>query len=491
MTFDLLNEDFKHLIKAEIEKNQITAILLVKKLPTSLSDIGRTKQGGLPNLPDYIEWPYWAYGKSSSKNYLHFLAQVDCSELPKVDEDYPEKGMLFFFGYMEGGSSWHLNDNPAFDKHQYRIIYVEDVPQNTPVRKPPKSLIPIYGISEDNHRAGQLWDSVVSGKTHEEWPLVPITSKTIRPSHITSKFLGLNEKSDEAEEIVKLARDFAQQKEEKLHYANIKCSLKPHMQELLKISGYFTNRYKRDLGYKFYVGSTKIMEVRNIPFENNFPYFGAFMYHFAAALGNNALYYGRLEQKNSNWPEVYGTARRGYFLKRKYENTVAEARKWMKRAYAEGLKNNVPSDVATQFRNWVINSLNIPRDDIKSKERSKYVDHANYALISCLTALFERAAMEPQYWEKIDLKMLSLMADVYEPFYKYLGGKPSMYYEAFHHQILGHFNSYQFNNRNEQKERLNLFQFVLPREGQITFFIDRENLKKRNFNQAEPFSDWL
>jgi uncharacterized protein YwqG len=136
----------------------------------------RSKFGGLPNLPDDIEWPR-SLERHGARGHitLPFMAQIDCSELPPNDAGLPTSGMLFFFANIDGS----LGD-PA-DSWR-RVIYVPDVAADTPPRQPPSGL-PAFGTAELagrgylgspyplGHRYGHEPDDPLAGKVFFEWPM--------------------------------------------------------------------------------------------------------------------------------------------------------------------------------------------------------------------------------------------------------------------------------------------------------------------------------
>ena len=57
-----------------------------------------------------------SYGKAAP---MHFLAQIDCAELPRVDPDMPSQGMLFFFAMNDEEQIWDT-DEP---QQRVRVLY--------------------------------------------------------------------------------------------------------------------------------------------------------------------------------------------------------------------------------------------------------------------------------------------------------------------------------------------------------------------------------
>lgn len=81
--------------KKEIERLVSQAALLVtRETEESEIGLGETKIGGLPDLPEGVEWPIHHSGKP-----LAFLAQINLSNVSRTIRmtDLPECGILYFF----------------------------------------------------------------------------------------------------------------------------------------------------------------------------------------------------------------------------------------------------------------------------------------------------------------------------------------------------------------------------------------------------------
>lgn len=77
-----------------LDRHQRTAILLREPYPPPApAEAGSSYFGGLPRLPEGFDWPYL-----DAEVPLHFLAQIDFSELPGNDL-LPDRGVLFFFAW--------------------------------------------------------------------------------------------------------------------------------------------------------------------------------------------------------------------------------------------------------------------------------------------------------------------------------------------------------------------------------------------------------
>lgn len=114
-----------HQMMEEMKKNRIR----LKIAGHANQGIGVTKFGGTPDVPKDFEWPYY-FGTSllddvEKNRPLSFLAQINCAELAKFDEDgiLPNTGLLSFF-YEEATAKWGYDPE---DKGSARVYYFEDI----------------------------------------------------------------------------------------------------------------------------------------------------------------------------------------------------------------------------------------------------------------------------------------------------------------------------------------------------------------------------
>ena len=118
------------------------AVLLHRPYPPQKGKGVHSKFGGLPNLPLHHEWP-----RNAAGNALHFLAQIDCSEIP-FDTILPKRGMFFFFAHENEEQIWDTEGNS-------RVLYVFDAIAAAPARQHPADLEPIGG---DGYQTGAWYD---------------------------------------------------------------------------------------------------------------------------------------------------------------------------------------------------------------------------------------------------------------------------------------------------------------------------------------------
>ena len=162
----MLSDQDLNLIAWLLEENRKPAILLYPPFPPHPAIRVRSKIGGRPSLPADYPWPI---GKLRGKpTPLHFLAQVDCAELPRFGHGLPTTGVLFFFACDMD----HIWDSkiPGEDAC---VLYVEKMPLDVTDREPPDDLPPIREAyaSNGNIVAYGCLPGEAGPRIHVEWPL--------------------------------------------------------------------------------------------------------------------------------------------------------------------------------------------------------------------------------------------------------------------------------------------------------------------------------
>ena len=135
----------------DVIENAKEAIMLARTWPISGAVEGRSWFGGAPLLPSFMAWPTLP----ASRAPLHFLAQIDCAELPRVKEGdaMPEDGLLLFFAYIDEDMFWHEVEGSA----QVKYVPAQDIPKNP--AQLPAELADIF--RKPGHR------------TYPRWPITP------------------------------------------------------------------------------------------------------------------------------------------------------------------------------------------------------------------------------------------------------------------------------------------------------------------------------
>jgi hypothetical protein len=74
-----------------------SVVLATTRTKSSAIPIGVTKVGGMPDVPDGFEWPFW------NRVPLTFVAQVNLAEIAPFQIGLPPSGLLLFFFCFERG----------------------------------------------------------------------------------------------------------------------------------------------------------------------------------------------------------------------------------------------------------------------------------------------------------------------------------------------------------------------------------------------------
>lgn len=111
----VLDEMNKNAINLEFEFNNNVDI-----------PIGTSKFGGNPDVPKNFDWFYYSgedFNGVTEKRPLSFLAQINCEEINKYDEDslLPSKGILYFF-YELSTMTWGFDPK---DKGSAKVFYFD------------------------------------------------------------------------------------------------------------------------------------------------------------------------------------------------------------------------------------------------------------------------------------------------------------------------------------------------------------------------------
>jgi hypothetical protein len=145
-------------IEALMNRLEEPAILALRPYPpVNLLDTN-SQLGGLPTLPSEASWP-----RATDDTPLHFLARIDCFELPHTRGPLPEYGILQFFARIDEEMAW---EGPAAG--YARVLYSEHAAgRATP---PPADLPPIMGGWHDYDREMRLPDEP-NTRIYPHWPL--------------------------------------------------------------------------------------------------------------------------------------------------------------------------------------------------------------------------------------------------------------------------------------------------------------------------------
>ena len=113
-----------------MERNRQPAIMLHRPYPPIDFPETHSHLGGLPLLPPGVAWP-----RSSGGIPLHFLAQIDCADLPARGGLLPDQGVLFFFAKIDEEMDWGCGD-PQDDGQVLFAEHAGDEPTPAPADLP-------------------------------------------------------------------------------------------------------------------------------------------------------------------------------------------------------------------------------------------------------------------------------------------------------------------------------------------------------------------
>jgi hypothetical protein len=163
-----LSPELKRKFDAHIKRYARKGIRLHRPYPPHLVKSGRSKFGGLPNLPQAHHWPVGR--RDGVPMPMHFMVQIDFAELPRFGHKLPPTGMLFVFG-CDIDMDWS-SDNQDDD---VRVIYLAEVEACTPQRQLPSDMISVGG----DHPPGDWYlPGEIGSVLHPEWPILPQTFNT-------------------------------------------------------------------------------------------------------------------------------------------------------------------------------------------------------------------------------------------------------------------------------------------------------------------------
>lgn len=74
----------------------LRAVALATTEPDDYGRVGNTRFGGLPDLPDGIDYPTYTDYEGQTRGF-QFIAQLNCAELAPFQDYLPRSGMLYFF----------------------------------------------------------------------------------------------------------------------------------------------------------------------------------------------------------------------------------------------------------------------------------------------------------------------------------------------------------------------------------------------------------
>lgn len=421
------------------------AVLLYRPYPPHVKTSTNSKFGGLPRLPAHIPWP-----RDSNETPLHFLAQIDCSDI-KVSTQLPNKGVLFFFGRDDEEQLWTDTSNST------SVIYSADATASTVHQIPPPDLPPIGG---DYYKA-YAWRNLllvgeVGPNVHVEWPIQPLQID----SWPDTLFEDLPPETTSLDWLNVLRRMLAQkpqleswQDEQRRYVAYTDCHQKLRNDAFIRATGKPILEWNPSSGER--EAAQRIFDHANSG-PDAFPHFWIQVDHavrtFIGSFGDRPSH-GTYDEKH-----------------------LSSARNWLRKAQASESTAEVSAADKAAFRLWLMR-LHKPRKGPPSP--TPYAE-----------CVFHAARLNIRSWAgdpDLAAKIASVVYDAMEP---YLSGNSA--WGLQYSQMLGHAPSAQSPLHPDEPDicLLNLASdaalgWMFGDVGNATFFITPGALSNRDFSQVE------
>lgn len=135
-------------LAAIVARDRQEAVLLKRHWPPQTPAPQNSWLGGLPNLPDGVDWPQ----NPKTGLALHHLGQIDLAEMPALETcPLPRTGTMWFFADIDEDMCW--NEGP--ENGQSRVLYHPDSTAGQPVRSAPDNLPEVD--HQTDIMTGTLW----------------------------------------------------------------------------------------------------------------------------------------------------------------------------------------------------------------------------------------------------------------------------------------------------------------------------------------------
>ncbi|MCY7340134.1 MAG: DUF1963 domain-containing protein [Sphingomonas bacterium] len=187
---------------SEIEES--VSLVLRRQVPPRFDEAPRSWLGGLPMMPDAVEWPRAVAPEALDEGEvpLNFVAQIACADFPAAlwDGLGPRPGWLLLF--------LNPRDGQGDDPRIFRVLHIAELGQE---RAPPEDLPPV--VSPDLASGDYLWcasEEQIPG-TWRRWPVDLVA--------------GVNDSHDDGYRISVTPKDFARQ----LHDGTAVADVRPEL----------------------------------------------------------------------------------------------------------------------------------------------------------------------------------------------------------------------------------------------------------------------
>lgn len=440
-------------IAEQMRLNSEPAMLVIRPYPPVDLPATGSQLGGLPLLRPQDDWPCACDGTP-----LHFLARIDCSELPNIGHWLPSAGFLQFFARLDDEMIW---DGDVQDFA--RVIYSD--PAGSIETQPPDNLPAIEGGFFDYDREMRLPDEPLT-KVYPSWSLVfeKIISWPQDPK------IGVASPTDfDTPYRVAVGRARA---------AEIVCTTglptNPYLKPYWGLHG-FSRDGRPAIRLPFRSGLGR----RDIKFPEAWIIIDrisrAAVWAMTRALTN-------MDRKRE--ADEISAARREVL-----QRIIPEARGWIERAKVEGLDKPVPVSDADTFGDWIIGWPIADDHEIANLTVAALNSGMSYAIQYCGSSRGASELISPGYMNALEHEHLPTASENQS----IQVAPPIREIVTRHHQMLGHATSSQDVRATADTLLLQLVSdrgvgFSFCDLGEIRFRINSEYLEAKRFDRIEVFT---
>ena len=432
------------------------AILAWRPYPPVDLPEANSKLGGIPRLPQGTSWP-----RAKDNRPLHFLATIDCKELPLGHSMLPDKGTLHFFARIDEEMDW---DDRSLEDHS-RVLFFEN--EELVTAEVPSDLPAIMDGYNQYDKDFRLSEEPFS-RTYPSWPLVfknisswPDASALRWPEQTPGLY-------DEYRQSVNRAR----------------------AAELVRVTGYPINPTLHPDWGKFVFNSEgrQVISLPQTPCGRKFPQANIIAERVCRFLLNASedVIQSEKEKIGSGGSTDAGQADTMQLFEH-LERIKSTARSWIQRANAAGLNEGMSDDQCDEFLNWFSRLCEDPEFEIKYLVSRSLKAGLSSAVKYCGGDQSAASSIHPGLMNQLEGEHLPTSVDTYG----IAVAAPRRWLSSRYHQMLGNAGASQMPQPVGGQDVLLLqlvsdegVDFMFCDAGEIEFFVNAQDLLARRFDRV-------
>ena len=462
-------------IKTIMDRYCEPAILLYRPFPPLGPGMTQSRLGGLPRLPQGVEWPRTRAGVP-----LHFLAEIHSKDLPAMGSPMPDEGVFFFFALI-GESSDVFEDR---GQGASRVLFV---PSPGDEMVPPPADIPRIDGGYSSYERNFCLQGEAGFTVYPSWPIVGVPIRSWPdPWALPENVIDLmNDDFAPYDDMLWLARS------SETLLATGKPVL-PHTFQFGRIRSFARElKVHKDKEY---------LILPRFGRNREFSWVWRFIDRVSRHIRNNS--YERSEFMSKGHVRSYGYSSPEEKAK-EMEDLLAiqsQAEDWIRESSRHPQELPVGSSETARFETWLIDILKMEskgiRDIVSIAIDESLVDVMNFlwnlkeSSNYDLGELFERFDVRYSQTECLEIKKAKPIPGIFEERGDF-GIKGSWFFSCRVHQMLGHASRSQTQRSVEGNEVLLLhlesdpaLEFSFGDGGEIEFLIDKDDLDAWRFDRA-------